>query len=177
VGSFTRLEPAGPSPGIDVEGFADPSVGAKAVLRVDADERRASPQVALLFGTTLPVGSSELREPHAQPFTVLALSWGLSESVSLGANLGAALASDGGEQYGELSGSVAAGFSVTDRVGVFVELFGFVPESDGGPETSYLDAGITRLLSNDLQLDLRVGVGLDDEADDLFAGIGVSWRH
>lgn len=174
IDSWIRLDPAGPEPGAD--GFVDPSLGAKAVLRVDDDERLASPQLALLFGATLPLGSTELREPHAQPFAVLAASWGLTETVSLGANLGAALASAGGEQYGELSASVAAGFGVTDKLGVFVELFGFLPEDDGGPSTSYLDAGITRLLSNDLQLDFRVGVGLDDDADDLFAGIGVAWR-
>jgi hypothetical protein len=108
---------------------------------------------------------------------VLAASWDLTDMVSLGANLGGALASAGGEQYGELSASVAAGFGVTEKVGVFVEMFGFLPEDDGGPSTSYLDAGITRLLSNDLQLDFRVGVGLDDDADDLFVGVGVAWRR
>jgi hypothetical protein len=73
--SWVHLDPAGPGRG--TEGFADPSVGAKLVLRADTDQRTSSPQLALLFGTTLPIGSSDLREPHAQPFAVLAASWGL----------------------------------------------------------------------------------------------------
>jgi hypothetical protein len=173
--SWVRLDPVGP--GSEVEGFADPALAAKAVLRADGDERRATPQLALLFGATLPIGSSELREPHAQPFAVLAASWDLSETISLGANLGGGLVSAGGEQYGELAASVAAGFGLSEKLGAFVELFGFLPEDDGGPSTSYLDAGFTWLLSNDLQLDVRAGVGLDGDADDLFAGVGLAWRR
>ena len=175
VDSWVRLDL--PGEGADVDGFVDPSLGAKAVLRHDADDRRGTPQLALIFGTTLPIGSSELREPHAQPFTVLAASWDLNDTVSLGSNLGAAYVSDGGEQYAELAATVAAGFGLTQKLGAYVELFGFLPEDDGGPESSYFDAGLTRLLSNDLQLDVRVGVGLDRDAADYFAGVGVAWRR
>ena len=38
------------------------------------------------------------------------------------------------------------------------------------------DGGFTLLLNNDVQWDVRAGVGLNDNADDYFAGMGLSLR-
>lgn len=169
VGSYVDVDgPRGDSP----SGLGDSSLGLKLGLGTPAGWRSA-----LILGSTLPTGAHELREPHPQPGAILVVARDLSATTSLGANLGYTWVSDGGEQFGELSGSVALGRSLDDRLGAFLELFGFLPADRGGDETAYLDAGVTWLLSNDLQLDVRGGIGLVSEADDYFVGAGLSWRR
>ena len=158
--------------GRDVSGFVDSSLGIKVALG-----ELGGWTTALLASTSLPTGSSEFREDRYQPDVVFAAERDLSEAVSLGTNVGHAWASDGGERFGESFASAALGVGLSDATGAFFELFGFVRSSGGGPDTYFFDAGVTHALGPNLQLDFRVGTGLNDEAEDLFAGAGVIWRH
>ena len=68
------------------------------------------------------------------------------------------------------------GMGVSDRVGAFVEVFGDIPlNANGGPKNS-LDGGLTYLLRDNLQLDAAVGVGISDDADNWFVGLGITVR-
>ena len=49
--------------------------------------------------------------------------------------------------------------------------------SGGGPDTYFFDTGITHALGPNLQLDFRVGTGLNDDAEHLFPGPGRLWRR
>jgi hypothetical protein len=162
-------------PGEDPSGVEDSSVGVKIKLQ-EIREGSGRPQVALLLGTTLPTGSSEYRESHLQPGAALALGWALSPRTGLGVNLNYAYLSEEGEQFSEFAGSLALGYALRHRLGGYIEYFGFKPQSDGGPDTHFLDGGFTWLLSNNAQLDARAGVGLNSAAADYFVGAGAAWR-
>jgi hypothetical protein len=41
----------------------------------------------------------------------------------------------------------------------------------------YFDRGVTVLLTDNIQWDLRAGMGLNKWADDFFAGTGISVRY
>lgn len=160
----------------DLSGFGDPFVGVKLRLTPERAAERA-PVAAILVSTTLPAGSSELREPHPQPGAIFAVGWSLTDLYSLGANVGLAYASDGGDQFTEITGSLAAGRSLGPEgdTGVFLEYF-FVAPGEGRENAHFVDTGVTRLFGPDFQLDLRIGIGLNSAADDLFAGAGFAWR-
>ena len=55
-------------------------------------------------------------------------------------------------------------------------VFGDFPASDPEPATHSVDGGLTYLPHPRVQLDLAVGAGIDDDAPDWFAGVGVSFR-
>ncbi len=169
LGSWARVEEPG---GRDPSGLTDASVGAKVALGEPLGWT-----TALLVGTTLPTGSSEFRERDAQPGIVLASQRDLADRVSLGANLGYTHASADGRRFGELSASVALGVGLAEATGAFFELYGTVPDSGGGAEAYYFDTGATYGFGADLQVDLRVGFGLNSAADDFFAGAGLVWRR
>jgi hypothetical protein len=63
---------------------------------------------------------------------------------------------------------------------MFTEWFAFYPTSalaDGiGPE-HYFNGGFTYLVTNNFQLDIRAGLGLNQAADDFFAGTGFAVRY
>lgn len=69
------------------------------------------------------------------------------------------------------------GYSLADRLGAYTEWFALFPHSaDTAQNQHYFNGGFTVQLSNDVQWDIRSGVGLNDAADDFFAGTGLSMR-
>ena len=160
------------------DGIGDAEVGAKIYL---AEERGGRPEMALLASTSVPSGDDAFTSDRFDPALRLALAHTLSERVSLGYNLGLAFASEVGED-GERDTvssafyTVALGFSLSERWGAFVELYGDIPASAGGGPANAFDGGITYLVRENLQLDLAVGAGLSDAADDFFIGLGLSVR-
>ena len=160
----------------DSDGLGDAAIGFKLETAAGSDERRfLEPAMALLVSTTLPTGDSEIGEPHLQPSVLLALDWAVSDRLGVGSNVGLSYASSDGEQFAEASFSVALGADLGSDWGGFLEYFAFFPESAGGDPTHFVDGGVTYLLSNDFQLDLRLGTEIGGETD-LFAGVGLAYR-
>ena len=158
------------------EGVGDAEVGAKVYLR---EQRGGSPEIALLFSTSVPLGDGDLTSDEFDPAFRFSLSHTFNERLSLGYNLGVNWATSGGADSSTLSRgiyTVALGLAIDDRTGAFVELFGDVALSDRGSPSHSIDGGFTFLLTETLQLDLAGGLGLSDVAPDWFVGAGVSFR-
>jgi hypothetical protein len=70
--------------------------------------------------------------------------------------------------------SLSLGLDVTDRLGIFAEIFG---QSGNGltPDNS-IDCGITYLQTGNLQVDFSIGSTLLKSKTEWFAGVGVSIR-
>jgi hypothetical protein len=164
-----------------IAGFQDPFVEAKVRLNDPEAEHRAPgvPAMGLLLQTTLPVGNRRLTADAWQPQAALALEWELTRDLSLASNLGCAYLEDGsnaGERFTQCFASASAGLQLDDEVGAFFEAYGFTRESAGGSATGYLDTGLSYLVSKDLQLDVRVGAGLNAPRPNWFTGLGASFR-
>ncbi len=174
LGSYSRIDTdAG-----NLSGLEDPALELKVRFTDEAGELApGQPAVALVLATSVPVGDEELTDDEWVPAALLAFDWELSSRFSLGANLGASYGADGvGDRFTQAFGSLAAGFSATDRLGTFVEWFGFSEEEKDGPSTHYVNGGVSYLINNDLIVDARIGTGLNDPDPDWFAGIGASVR-
>jgi len=160
------------------DGAEDLSLGFKWTLAArDAGTRRGEPDVALLVEADLPTGAEKIGGDGVRPSAILALSWPLSERFDFGMNGGLEYASGGGERFARASGSATAAFSLAEGLGVFAEVFALFPEEKGGPDTHFINAGLTLLAGPDLQFDGRIGVGLDQPDPNYFAGVGLAWRH
>ena len=134
------------------------------------------PQVGIIAGTSLPTGRSDIGAEGLQPGAVLAAGWDLTDWLSAGLNVGYAYPEDTEGRFDELSGSVALGFGLTKRLGTFAEWYGIYALPDNREDENNANAGFTYLLSPGLQLDARVGVGLDGPRPDFFVGAGAAWR-
>lgn len=176
IGSYTRIDPG--FDGADtISGYEDPFIGFKVRLNESDPNLRppGHPAVSLLFSTSVPVGDDELTADEWQPETKLLLAWDLPW-FSLSSNLIYGYPVDGDERFHQFGATLSAGFSLTDRMGMFVEIFGFNKESVNGSSTQYIDSGVTFSVFNDLQLDARIGFGLDDPSPNWFAGVGAAVR-
>lgn len=165
-------------PGGEASGFEDPSLGIKLRLFQENVEMLppSRPAVALLLGTSIPVGDDELTSDEWIPEAKLALAWTLTERLGVATNLNWAYPPGFDDQFHQFSGSLSGAYSFTDRIGGYLEYFGFLEEQEDGPSTHYLNTGVTYLISNDLQVDLRYGRGLNDPDPDDFVGIGAAVR-
>ncbi|TVQ64979.1 MAG: transporter [Phycisphaerales bacterium] len=151
---------------------ADFGVGMKVTLHDDADDPF---RYGVLFGATFPTGGGEATEGDVVPELLLLLSYDLTDRLEIASNLRIdAPISDRGRYLG-FGATLALGYELTERVGVYAEYYGFYGASKVGPE-HYANTGATYLINDNLQLDARIGAGLNDRADDLFVGAGVIVR-
>lgn len=177
LGSYSRIDTGAGSTG-SISGFEDPALELKVRFTDEVGELGpGQPAVALVLATSVPVGDEELTSDEWVPTALMAFDWDLSARFSLGANLGASYAVSGiDDRFAQAFGSVSAGFSATDRLGTFLEWYGFSEEEKDGSATHYVNGGVSYLINNDLTVDARIGTGLNDPDPDWFAGIGAAVR-
>ena len=82
-----------------------------------------------------------------------------------------------GRMYVEFAQSWTFNYKLAEKLNMYTEWFCFVPcGADTSQTQHYFDGGFTYLVTNDLQLDIRAGVGASEAADDYFLGSGFSIR-
>ena len=166
--------PDGDATGPDESGMDDAGLGMKLLLL--EEQAPSIPATALLLSTSVPTGDDDIGSSDWQPEARLALAWTLSEAWSLGANAGWARPDDGDERFDQALGSVALGRALGERLGAFLELYGFAPAAPEGDDAAVLDGGLTFALGPEAQLDVRAGAGLTDAAPDWLFGLGFARR-
>ena len=73
--------------------------------------------------------------------------------------------------------SAALGTEVTEKSTAYLEWFGiFTYGRENEVSFSFLNIGIDRYLTNNMLIDFRIGTGLTEESDDVFAGVGGAFR-
>jgi len=142
-------------------------------VKIDiSEENGAIPEIALI-GNVFPLfsASKDYRPETTAVAFRFSFSHTFSEKSSIGYNLGAEWGNDSPEAAGIYT--VAYGYRLTDKFGVYAELYGDLPEDSSA--NHYWDAGFTYLVSNDLQLDAYFGTSIT-EGQDLLLGLGASFR-
>ncbi|MCD2258108.1 transporter [Psychroserpens luteolus] len=142
-------------------------------VKIDiAEEKNGMPEIAFI-GHVFPLfsASKDYRPETTGVDFRFSLSHTLSDNSSLGYNIGAQWGDDSSEAAAIYT--LAYGYSFTDKFGMYAELYGDLPEDSSA--NHYWDAGLTYLLSNDLQLDAYVGTSIT-EGQDILIGLGASFR-
>ncbi len=168
---WSRSDDGSGSGFVSSEGFSDISVGARLKL---TDQSGLFPRLALGASTTIGVGSRAVSNRDLEPTVRMIGSWDLGCCFSLTANAGVTYASSGGQRFTQGFGSASLGYAVNDRLSLFFEYFVVGPRTKGADAAHSIDFGGALLLNKRIQLDARMGIGLNQEADNLFAGTGLS---
>ncbi|MBN2215840.1 MAG: transporter [Pirellulales bacterium] len=148
-------------------------------LRVEISEQSGlRPESALTVSVSTPAGSSEWTSSRSDPFIDYIYGWDIAERISLTGSTGAWWTAWDADDFTVIHQSFALGLGVTERLGCFCEWFGlFYEGSDDDRPDYYFDTGLTYLVTEDFQLDWRIGVGLSESADNLFTGVGFVVRN
>lgn len=161
------------------EGFSDLAVGFKLKL---CDQDHGVPRLAFEAVTTVGAGSRDISTRHAEPTIKLIWSYDLEQVWGTGwkglgvcGNLNLAYPTTDSDRFIQLAGSVCVTYALTDKTGLFAEYYVVGPASKGTDAAHSVDFGISYLVDPRVQLDARIGCGLNNQADNLFVGTGISF--
>jgi hypothetical protein len=160
-----------------IDGAEDLGLGIKLAL---TPQECILPETAIILQMTVPSGSSDFTADEVLPGFNYLYGWDIVEGWSMGGSTALNSQTDDEtlDSFMEFSQSWTVNHSFNDRVSGYAEWFCIVPTSaDTNPTEQYFNGGFTVLLNDDLQWDIRAGVGLNDGADDFFTGSGVSYRY
>jgi hypothetical protein len=157
-------------------GFEDLYVGAKVAL---TEQHHCLPEMAVILHATLPTGHRDLTADRVLPGISLLYSWEVNDFISIGgSSIASSAVDEADETYLRMAQSLTIGYQLTEKLGAFTEGFAFFTH-DGigvGPEY-YLNGGFTYQFTPNFQYDIRAGFGINDRADDFFAGTGFAVRY
>lgn len=137
------------------------------------------PEMALMPQMTVPTGSSAFGAGEVLPGLNWLYGWDINDFLSTAGSTQVNRALDGvtGEPYLEFAQSWTIGYSLAERVGAYTEIFTLVPDgADTDKTQTYFNGGFVFPVTNDLQFDIRAGLGLNEAADDFFSGAGLVMR-
>ncbi len=152
-----------------VHGINDLMVGSKFVLRNDESYLT---NFAAMFEMTMPFGADELKPEKFEPKFMFLGEQEINEFCALAGNVGVEYSSDLNKYLADYS--LSLGVDVTDRIGLFAEIFGQA-SNDLTPD-NFFDCGITYLQTENLQVDFSFGYTLSKNKTEWFAGVGIAIR-
>lgn len=161
------------------DGLEDLYLGVKLAL---TEQKKLFPETALVIQATVPTGPDNITAGKTLPGVNFLFGWDVipDQLTMAGSVQGNAAVTDDGSSYLELAQSFTMGYSMTTKLGCYLEVFGKEPFSanvpDVGPEY-YLDGGFTYKFTPNFQYDVRAGVGLNRHSDDYFIGTGFAVRY
>lgn len=146
----------------EVQGISDIQVGYKINI-LDGDF-----SLGFLHHLITKSGSQYISTDEISTFAKLAAAYSFIDNFSLSANIGYNYAES--TQY--IPMSLSFGFSITEKLGLFAEIYGAY-EIEYNKSVIYYNNGITYLINDNLQADFSFGTGLEDRYN--FYSAGISW--
>jgi len=146
------------------------------------EQKKALPELALILQMTVPSGGENSSANRVLPGVNLLYGWDVIEDCLsfAGSTQANRSVDDERHSYVEAAQSLTVGYTLTKKLGAYTEWFALIPTGavapDFGPQ-HYFDGGFTYKVTDNLQLDIRAGVGLNRHADDFFVGSGFAVRY
>jgi Putative MetA-pathway of phenol degradation len=160
-------------------GLADLNLGCKLAL---TPQDCFLPESGLILESSVPAGDDPFSAHEVLPNINYCYDWDLTGTNSWilygNTEIGDTVEQMTNETHTQVAQSLAFEHAWSDRIHSFVECYMFAPiDADTAHPKYYFDRGVTVLLTDNIQWDLRAGMGLNKWADDFFAGTGVSVRY
>jgi predicted porin len=152
--------------------FGPLMIGAKFNI---TEEGEILPKTSLLFEADMPALTIKSSDSYFNPAIKLCFSNELPTLGELSYNLGIDMDNGGNTTTSTFLYSISFGFDFTSRVGMFTEVYGFIP-FESQSSRHYVDAGFTYLVNNNTQIDVSGGYDFQDNLTDYFIGAGISFR-
>ena len=152
------------------------------------DQQGWIPESALEVRFTAPTGAPDWSTEQVNFGLDYIYGWRLSKFVELYGSTGFAtnglaefafLPEDpANEDFMLYTQSIAVGADLTEKVTAYGEFFGLFTDGfeDDDQSPVYFNIGVDYYFSNNCVVDVRVGNGLNHDADDFFCGVGGGWR-
>ena len=143
-------------------------------FKVKLDEEKGIvPKTSFIAHIGLPnAASAKYKTNFYAPEFRFVMQHTLSNKFSLSYNLGAEW--DGFSAEPTFIYTLTSGYSVSKKIGLYIETFGFAPQKNKANHN--FDGGITYLINNNFMLDLSSGFGITKNAPKNYFAFGFSFR-
>lgn len=131
--------------------------------------------MTLLGIVSLPTGTVPSTSDSVDPLVGLLWDYSLSDTTTLFGTVQASSSQIDHNRVYDQQFSIGTSFSHTETIGSFVEFYTIMPSESSLHNTKTIDGGITYLLTNDIQLDINIGLGLNRYSSN-FVGFGFATR-
>ncbi len=166
----SRIDRSRQSANEKITGFNPMQFGFKVNI---LSEKGIIPKTSLIMHIAAPgLASAQFRTNYYAPNFRFTMQHSVTEKYSLAYNIGAEW--DGNSTQPTGIYTLTIGHGLTEELGSYVELYGFLP-AKGKPDHRF-DAGLTYLVSPNIQLDASGGLGITECSPDMFVGVGLSLR-
>lgn len=137
------------------------------------EEKGIIPTTSLIAHIGFPkMASTEYRANYYYPEFRFTMQHTISDKQSLSYNLGAEW--DGINSKPTFIYTLTTGYSLTEKIGSYIEFYGFVPQI--GKADHRFDLGFTYLFNPNHQLDVSGGFGLSTNSPEYYFALGYSLR-
>lgn len=159
-------------------GFTDQAFGAKLHL---VENKGVVPSLSLLAHANTPTGRNTFSANGIEPLVKVLTDWELPADFAFAANNGVdvPVKDEQGDKFARYLYAASVGHPMpvlAERWNIFAEVQGAVPLHPGKASEHTFDTGFTFRLTNNIQIDSFVQIGIVDAAPDLTTGFGFSWR-
>ena len=154
-----------------VSGFDDLNLGTKITL---TDSHGLVPALAVEGNVSLPTGAAAIGAGKALPGAALLLGWDTDGPWSAGVE---GYVSTTADDNGVGLGSLSVQYQLSDRWQLYGEVFAQRALSGPGSAQQYFNAGVHFFVNRNVQIDARIGAGLNQNADRYFTGFGFAIRR
>jgi Putative MetA-pathway of phenol degradation len=161
------------------DGAQDLYLGVKLAL---TEQKQYLPQIALIPQLTIPTGSRAVTGGKVLPGLNVDCGWEViqkrfSVELLIATNR---VADDAHHSHVELATGLTGVFGLTRQLEAFVEWDAFYPAGPTTPAAGprhYAVGGFVYFITKNFEVDIRAGVGLNQQANDFLAGAGFAVRY
>lgn len=137
------------------------------------DEKGIRPQIGFIHHLVLHrIASENFKANNYATNFRFAVQHNLSDKVNLSYNAG--MEWEPYRSTGNFVYTLTSSFGMTDKLSVYVEIFGTIPEQESNIHS--FDGGMAFLLFPNLQLDVSAGADFKNPSENYFISSGISWR-
>jgi hypothetical protein len=153
------------------DGGQDLYLGIKLFL---AEQDGIWPEISLMPQMNVPAGHPEVSSGEVEPGVNCLYGWDVNDWLAIGASTQVnRTPDDDGDFFAEFAQSITFNYTLTEKLIGYTEAFALLPAgADVRLPQYYADGGFVYRVHMNLQFDIRAGVGLNEPADNMFAGIG-----
>jgi len=158
-----------------LEGSGDIALGFKGRL---LQQSGLQPDLSLILELGIPTGSAPDSSDKVVPTAKIIWAYELTDTLGVASNINFSTPYEDTNRFLETAASLSLAQALYKDIGAYVEYFGFYANSAAPDQsgTNYLNGGFTWGATENLQFDISAGFGLDEDADDLFGGVGLVCR-
>jgi hypothetical protein len=156
------------------QGASDLYLGAKTEI---LEQDGLIPNFSVITAITVPTGSAGFSSGDVDPEVVWCWGYDFTDRLSLTGNIGTGVPTGESGRFFQTTGSLSLGYELKEKLGSYIEYYGLYPADRPGSCAHTIDGGLTYKITDNFQIDWRVGRGLNEQADDFFTGVGFAIRY